>query len=218
MPPPPLSSTPRKQALAALSEASLSTHIALPSGRTLVIETEEQAQSQDEDVDRASRQLRQVDKPDLGGWTGGGVWEAGEVLAHLLLAESVVGPLGGKSVIELGCGVGLVGRVAAGLGAARTVLTDQATFMAEWNCAANFSAAERERIEVARLEWGDDDAARQLRPPFDLILASDIIYLSEHHGILASTMAALSGPQTVIYNVAPDHGSTILDPVRESIS
>ena len=100
---------------------------------------------------------------------------------------------------------------------AQEASADQAAFMAEWNCAANFSAAERARIEVARLEWGDDDAALQLRPPFDLILASDIIYLSEHHPILASTMAALSGPQTVIYNVAPDHGSTILDPVRQSI-
>ena len=41
------------------------------------------------------------------GWTGGGVWEAAEVLAHVLLAER--GPLDvrGKRVLELGCGVGL---------------------------------------------------------------------------------------------------------------
>ena len=49
------------------------TRIVLPGGRgELAIETEEEAQAADARIDAASRRLREHEKPDLGGWTGGG--------------------------------------------------------------------------------------------------------------------------------------------------
>ena len=53
---------------------------------------------------------------DLGGWTGGSVWESGEALARLLVTEGSSRVVG-RRVLELGCGTGLVGLAAAAAGA-----------------------------------------------------------------------------------------------------
>ena len=119
--------------------------------------------------------------------------DAGEVLAALLCAlpAELLQP---ARVIDIGCGCGLAGLTAAALGAAHTTLTDQVTFMAERNLDANFSAAERRgRIDVRALEWGDAEAIAAAGPPFDLLVASDIIYVAAQHRNLARTIAALSG-------------------------
>ena len=44
-----------------------------------------------------------------GGWTGGSIWESGEVLARVLVSWSDE-LVTGKRVLELGTGCGLVGR------------------------------------------------------------------------------------------------------------
>ena len=59
---------------------------------------------------------------DLGGWTGGSVWESSRILASVLVAlreELVVG----KNVLELGAGCGLPGLTAGALGASETHIT-----------------------------------------------------------------------------------------------
>ena len=75
-------------------------------------------------------QVHQVRKPDLEGWTGGAIWESGQVLARLLSAEPE--RVWGKGILELGCGCGLVGLTAGALGARQVTLADQVLFIKEW--------------------------------------------------------------------------------------
>ena len=112
---------------------------------------------------------------DLGGWTGGSVWESSEVLARVLTTE----PWGdrvkaGARVVELGCGTGLAGVAAAAGGAEAVTLTDRVLFVAEYNLLANFPD-ERERHQVRRLSWGDEaqlEALQAERGPFDIIITA----------------------------------------------
>ena len=103
-------------------------------------------------------------------------------------------------MVELGCGCGLLGLTAAGLGvAAEVVLTDQVLFMAQRNLERNFSAEERAAggVRVAQLSWGDSDDIWGLLDSsdaagFDVLMGADIIYHAESHGALAETLSALS--------------------------
>ena len=137
---------------------------------------------------------------DLGGWTGGSVWESGEVLARLLCSDEYRPLVEGKRVLELGCGTGVVGLTAAALGAEEVRLTDRVLFVAQHNLQTNFPEAEqRQRCRVSRLSWGDAEQigtliqwsqgflsaahvavglAEALRQGggFDLIVTADTIY------------------------------------------
>ena len=129
--------------------------LTLPSGRRLKIHSES-------DLADAAAEVQAADDAymteDLGGWTGGSTWAAGEVLARLLMTPPWAERVKGARVIDLGCGTGLAGVVAAALGAERVSLTDRVLAVAEHNLRANFSAEERERYTASRLSWGDDAA------------------------------------------------------------
>ena len=78
-------------------------------------------------------------------------------------------PTSGTSVLDLGCGMGLAGTVAAALGA-RVVFADlepPALLFARLN-----SMPWRERVRTRRLNWQSD----RLDQRFDLILGADILY------------------------------------------
>ena len=142
--------------------------------------------------------------PDLGGWTGGDIWESSQALARLLAARPSL--IAGKRVVELGCGCGLLGLTAAGLGvAAEVALTDQVLFMAQRNLERNFSAEERAAggVRVAQLSWGSADDIWGLLDSsdaagFDVLMGADIIYHAESHGALAETLSALSHDGSVV--------------------
>lgn len=92
------------------------------------------------------------------------LWPSGR-----LLAEAVDGVRG--RVLELGCGLGLPSLVAA-LGGAEVVATDwaaDAIALLEVN-AARVGAA----LDARRWDWAQDPAA--LGPPFDLVIAADVLY------------------------------------------
>lgn len=94
------------------------------------------------------------------GWAGTVFWPAAVVLVeHELLPAA--GALGGQAVLELGCGLGVPGMVAALLGAKEAVLSEQEQLipLLQRNVAANF--AERPgagRVLVEELSWGTQEA------------------------------------------------------------
>jgi hypothetical protein len=103
-----------------------------------------------------------------------------------------------RRVIELGAGTGAVGIAAAALGASSITLTDldhlQGLITA--NIARNNLSA---RASAATLCWGQPISSQFPTPPFDTILASDVIYEQECIDPLISTLRALSGPCTLIF-------------------
>ena len=104
---------------------------------------------------------------------------------HLCRTSSLVK---GKRCVELGAGVGLVGMVAAALGA-DVVMTDLEAGLPllEVNAARSTAAAVGGSIKVAELFWGNEQHIDALgRHTFDVVLATDVIY---HQG--ADVMTAL---------------------------
>ena len=104
---------------------------------------------------------------------------------HLCRNSSLVK---GKRCVELGAGVGLVGMVAAALGA-DVVMTDLEAGLPllEVNAARSTAAAVGGSIKVAELFWGNEQHIDALgRYTFDVVLATDVIY---HQG--ADVMTAL---------------------------
>jgi len=92
-------------------------------------------------------------------------WDA----AHGIAWELAERELKGKLVLDLGCGLGITGTVAAARGAV-VVMADHAPpalLFAEVN-----SWPWRERVSILRLDWRMDSFDRR----FDLIVGADILY------------------------------------------
>lgn len=82
------------------------------------------------------------------------------------------GDLRGKRVAELGCGLGIPSIAAARRGA-EVIATDgdiDALALVRRNAAVNGV-----EVETAALDWADPDELIE-RGPFDLVLASDVLY------------------------------------------
>ena len=96
------------------------------------------------------------------------LWRSGVALARELERES----LGGRRVVELGCGLGVPSLVAARAGAEvlATDDSDEALELLERNARANGA-----QLATARAEWGSPDEL-VARGPFDLVLAADVLY------------------------------------------
>mmetsp|Transcript_30101 Transcript_30101/g.86198 ORF Transcript_30101/g.86198 Transcript_30101/m.86198 type:complete len:258 (+) Transcript_30101:32-805(+) len=122
-------------------------------------------------------------------------WPCAPLLARHLCAHPEL--IRGRSVVELGAGLGLVGAVAAALGASPTVLTD-------CEGALPLLLRNRERLEeidasvdVARVDWGseaDHAALLQARGAgFDVVLGSDVVVGGfDTDKLFASCLALLS--------------------------
>ena len=93
------------------------------------------------------------------------LWRSGVALARELEGEE----LGGRRVVELGCGLALPSIAAARAGASvlATDLAPEALALAKRNARANGV-----RIETASFDWSDP--AQLAR--FDLVLAADVLY------------------------------------------
>ncbi|XP_056157008.1 protein N-lysine methyltransferase METTL21A [Lampris incognitus] len=124
------------------------------------------------------------------------VWDAAVVMCMYLELGQV--ELKGKVAIELGAGTGLVGIVAALLGA-RVTITDRAPALdfLQANVKANVPADRQASVVVAELTWGE----RLERFPaggFDLVLGADIVYLEDTFPALLETLEHLCSGGTAV--------------------
>ncbi|XP_042302965.1 protein N-lysine methyltransferase METTL21A isoform X2 [Sceloporus undulatus] len=124
------------------------------------------------------------------------VWDAAVVLCTFLEMGGI--DLQGRMVIELGAGTGLLGIVAALLGAHVTI-TDRKAALAflESNVRANLPTDLGPRAVVKELTWGQDLGS--FSPgSYDVILGADIVYLEETFEALLHTLDHLCSDRTVI--------------------
>ncbi|KAF7659635.1 hypothetical protein LDENG_00295040 [Lucifuga dentata] len=137
------------------------------------------------------------------------VWEAALHLCGYLEEQSV--ELRGKRIIELGAGTGVVGILAARLGAFVT-LTDLplAVPQLEDNVSINTPACGWPAAPptVLPLCWGED----QLSFPsdWDLVLCADIVYIPETYPLLLETLTHLCKNGAVVYlssKMRQEHGT-----------
>ncbi|KAM9327549.1 protein N-lysine methyltransferase METTL21A [Pholidichthys leucotaenia] len=124
------------------------------------------------------------------------VWDAAVVMCMYLELGGVV--LQGTTVIELGAGTGLVGIVAALLGA-RVTITDRAPALEflSANVKANLPPDSHQAVVVSELTWGED-LGRYPAGGFDLVLGADIVYLEDTFVPLLQTLEHLCADSTVV--------------------
>ncbi|XP_029942095.1 protein N-lysine methyltransferase METTL21A [Salarias fasciatus] len=124
------------------------------------------------------------------------VWDAAVVMCMYMELGKV--ELKGKKVIELGAGTGLVGIVAAILGAQVTI-TDRlpALDLLSANVKSNLPADSPGSASVSELSWGED-LDRYPAGGFDLILGADIVYLEDTFRLLLRTLDHLSSGRTAV--------------------
>jgi predicted nicotinamide N-methyase len=97
------------------------------------------------------------------------LWPSGVGLARALASRA----LGGRTVVELGCGGLALPSIVAAQSGARVLATDWAADALE--LAAENAERNDTSFDTARVAW---DAADELitRGPFDLVLAADVLY------------------------------------------
>ncbi|KAM4613929.1 EEF1A lysine methyltransferase 3-like [Polymixia lowei] len=137
------------------------------------------------------------------------VWDAALHLCRYFEDQSF--DLRGKRILELGAGTGIVGILAARLGAEVT-LTDLplAVPQLQTNVSANMPISGWPSVPptVLPLSWGQD----QLSFPsdWDLVLGADIVYLSETYPLLLETLVHLCKNGAVVYlssKMRREHGT-----------
>jgi predicted nicotinamide N-methyase len=132
--------------------------VELPSGELHLFQPEESAEIPDD---------HQVEWAPLAPYWSI-IWRSGVALARELDGES----LQGLRVVELGCGLA-VPSIAAARAGADALATDgdvDALALVERNAEANGV-----QVETAAVDWADPDELVE-RGPFDLVLASDVLY------------------------------------------
>ena len=127
------------------------------------------------------------------------LWDSAPMLAGVLADRPEL--VAGKTVLELGAGVGVAGLVAAALGG-NVRQTDHGR-EALALCRANAARNAVPRLDWALADWTDwSDGAR-----YDVIIGSDILYEADLYPPLAAIMAR---------NLAPEGRVLLTDPGRTS--
>lgn len=106
------------------------------------------------------------------------------------IAQRSPDTLRGKYVLELGSGTGLVGIVAAKLGADRVCITDQAPLLETMR--SNVALNNVNNIDVAELNWGEPIPEHVGVP--DIVLAADCVYFEPAFPLLVQTLTDLASP------------------------
>lgn len=143
---------------------------------------------------------------------GGGTWEGSILMSKLVEAINVDTE---HRIVELGCGAGLSGIVAAIRGS-KTEISDRVVDLAEENIAYCRNQIETERqglydtgilpsreetkfdIRAYELAWGLDDQMENRKNDPDLILGSEITCLRKQQQDLMRTIDMLAGQKSVV--------------------
>jgi predicted nicotinamide N-methyase len=113
------------------------------------------------------------------------LWRSGVALAHHVAEADV----GGRRVVELGCGLGAPS-LAAARSAADVLATDADDEALELlECNARENAVE---VAMACVDWTEPEAL-VARGPFDLVLAADVLYERQHVAPLLGLLPRLGG-------------------------
>jgi predicted nicotinamide N-methyase len=113
-------------------------------------------------------------------------WPSGLSLARALDGRA----LRGRRTVELGCGLGLVSIVAA-LAGARVLATDWSELAVRF--AADNAERNGTRVDTAVVDWGRPEAL-VARGPFELVLASDVLYEKRNVPIMLDLLPQLVAP------------------------
>ncbi|KAF7805978.1 protein N-lysine methyltransferase METTL21A [Senna tora] len=104
-----------------------------------------------------------------------------------------------KRAVELGTGCGVAGMGLYLLGLTDIVLTDIAPVMPalKRNLKINKPVLGK-NLKHSILYWNNLDQIRALNPPFDFVIATDVVYIEESVGLLLSAMEALLADNGVV--------------------
>lgn len=126
---------------------------------------------------------------------GGEIWPAAKWLASYLVDHPEL--VRGQRVVELGCGCGLVGIVAAVLGAASVVLTDLEPNLA----IARRNACENQvDVSFTPLDWRQDASDTHQHLACDVIVASDVVYKASLMAPLVSVIREIPHSSLLLAN------------------
>lgn len=145
------------------------------------------------------------------------LWAAAPGLASRLAEEPSL--VAGKRVLELGAGVGIPGLTAAHLGAASVIQTDyQEAALAL--CRHNAAQNPVPNLRVCAGDWRNFDLPETARPPFDVVLGSDILYERTLHDTLRGLLPRLVAPGGLLLVSDPFRPQAIefMDTVEKSAS
>ncbi|MEJ2635381.1 MAG: methyltransferase domain-containing protein [Calditrichia bacterium] len=137
------------------------------------------------------------------------IWPSSLALSRFILDSGMLGR--GTSVLELGCGLGLVGMAALDAGA-DVLFTDyqpDALRFSELNCLLNLGKSSA----TALMDWRQPD----LKSRFEVILASDVAYEKRFFWPLIDTFNQLLRPGGHVYLSEPNRkvANKFLDMLRE---
>ena len=140
------------------------------------------------------------------GSTGLAVWNGSVVLQRLLeyLTQSDSSLFQAKTVVELGCGVGVGSLTCAALGAPRVLATDgnpEALLLAQRNVNRNHLGS---TVTTQQLSWGWL-YAQELAEMADVVIGSDLTYSPGSWRALAETMNVLLAPTGYVLYVSLGH-------------
>ncbi|CAL9205120.1 unnamed protein product [Musa hybrid cultivar] len=149
------------------------------------------------------------------GVTGAVMWDSGIVLGKFLehAVDSGTLSLHGKRVVELGAGCGLVGCIAALLGAdvMLTDLPDRLKLLKK-NVDLNVEGwNKRGSARVSELTWGDDIDTELLDPMPDIVLGSDVVYSEAAVDDLLSTLKQICGCHTTVFVAGELRNDAVLE-------
>lgn len=104
-----------------------------------------------------------------------------------------------KRGVELGAGCGVAAMGLYALGLHDVVVTDIAPVMPalKHNLKRNKPALKK-ALKTAQLYWGNEEQTNSLKPPFDFVIATDVVYLEETVAPLIRAMERLVADDGVV--------------------